>query len=154
MVLATAVANKLVANVDNLTFVGTGNFNGTGNALANAITSGAGNDTLSGAGGDDTITGGAGNDSMNGGTGLDTFVFAPGFGADTIVGFDANAAGGQDLLALDPSLGITAATFNSLVIITDLGADTQVTIGANTILLLGVNGVGPNTITIDDFRFN
>jgi hypothetical protein len=39
------------------------------------------------------------------------------------------------------------------VVITDLGADTQVTIGASTITLLGVNGVGANSITIDDFRF-
>src|SRR5262249_22732876 len=56
-VLATAGAYTLGNNVDNLTFVGTGNFNGTGNALADTITSGVGNDTVSGGGGDDTITG-------------------------------------------------------------------------------------------------
>jgi hypothetical protein len=90
---------------------------------------------------------------MNGGTGNDTFIFASGFGNDTIAGFDADATGGQDLLAVDASLGINAANFNTQVAITDLGADTQVTIGANTIMLLGVNGVGANTITVDDFRF-
>jgi Ca2+-binding RTX toxin-like protein len=152
-VLATAGAYTLSANVDNLIFAGTGSFNGTGNALANAIVGGAGSDTLSGGAGDDTITGGAGNDTMNGGTGNDTFIFAPGFGNDTIAGFDADATGGQDLLAMDASLGINAANFNTQVVITDLGADTQVTIGASTITLLGVNGVGANSITIDDFRF-
>jgi len=153
-VLSTALAYTLGTNVDNLTFVGAGNFNGTGNALNNTMIGGVGNDTLSGAGGDDTITGGAGNDTMNGGAGNDTFVFAAGFGNDTIAtGFDANATGGQDLLALDPTLGVTAANFSTHVVITDLGNDTQVTIGANTILLQGVNGVGANTITIDDFKF-
>jgi Ca2+-binding RTX toxin-like protein len=115
---------------------------------------GAGSDTLSGGDGNDRITGGAGNDSMNGGTGNDTFLFAAGFGSDTIAGFDANAAGGQDLLDLDSSLGVTAANFASQVVITDLGANTQVTIGANSIMLLGVNGVGANAITVDDFRFH
>jgi len=151
-VLSTSNVYTLSANVDNLTFVGTGNFDGTGNAQANVMVGGAGSDILSGAAGDDTIIGGAGDDTMIGGLGNDTFVFAAGFGHDTITGFDAGATGGQDLLALDPSLGINAANFNSLVEITDLGSDTQVTIGGNTITLLGVTGVGANSITIDDFR--
>jgi len=152
-VLSTALAYTLSGNVDNLIFVGAGNFNGTGNALANTIVGGAGNDTLNGGGGNDTLTGGAGNDTMNGGTGANHFIFAAGFGNDTIAGFDANPTGGQDLIDLDPSLGINAGNFNTQVVITDLGADTQVTIGANSILLVGVNGVGANTLTIDDFRF-
>ena len=153
-VLAATASYTLGGNVDNLIFVGAGNFNGTGNALANTMVGGAGSDMLSGAGGDDTITGGAGNDTMNGGTGNDTFFFAAGFGNDTIAGFDANATGGQDLLDLDSSLGVTAANFASQVVITDLGANTQVTIGANSIMLLGVSGVGANAITVDDFRFH
>ena len=48
-------------------------------------------------------------------------------------------------------LGITAATFAASVIITDLGADTLVAVGADTITLLGVNGVGTNVITQTDF---
>src|SRR5262245_14114237 len=59
-VLSTALSYTLGGNVDNLIFVGTGNFTGTGNALANTIVGGAGNDTLNGAAGNDTITGGAG----------------------------------------------------------------------------------------------
>uniref|UniRef100_UPI003F20702A beta strand repeat-containing protein n=1 Tax=Rhizobium sp. F40D2 TaxID=3453141 RepID=UPI003F20702A len=51
-----------IANVENLTFIGTGNFAGTGNGLANTITGGAGNDTLDGGAGNDTLNGGAGND--------------------------------------------------------------------------------------------
>jgi hypothetical protein len=36
-------------------------------------------------------------------------------------------------------------------VIADLGANMQVTIDGNTITLVGVNGVGANTITIQDF---
>ena len=86
----------LADNVENLTFVGAGDFNGVGNALTNLMNGGAGNDILSGLGG---------NDIMNGGTGNDTFVFAPGFGHDTIQQFDANPAGGQDPSRLSGSRG-------------------------------------------------
>ena len=162
----------LAANVENLTFTGAGNFTGTGNGSSNVITGGAGIDTLNGNGGidtlvgnggidslnggagDDILDGGAGNDVMNGGSGNDTFVFAPGFGSDVIAGFDANpAGGGQDRLDLS-ALGITAANFADSVVITDLGANTLVEIDVDglgtvtgSILLLGVNGVGANTIT-------
>ena len=56
-------AETLDANVENLTYTGAGNFAGTGNSLANAITGGIGNDTLDGGTGADTMTGGAGNDT-------------------------------------------------------------------------------------------
>jgi Ca2+-binding RTX toxin-like protein len=55
-------AYTLGTNLETLTFVGSGNFAGTGNALANSLTGGAGNDTLNGGTGADTLIGGAGND--------------------------------------------------------------------------------------------
>lgn len=55
----TTLANGL----ENLTFVGVGNFTGTGNAAANMITGGAGNDRLDGAGGKDTLAGLGGDDT-------------------------------------------------------------------------------------------
>jgi hypothetical protein len=48
-------------------------------------------------------------------------------------------------------MGITAANFAAHVTIADLGADTQVTIDGNIILLVGVNGTGSNVITQQDF---
>jgi Ca2+-binding RTX toxin-like protein len=159
----------LANNVENLTFTGAGNFTGNGNGSDNVITGGNGNDTLSGAGGNDTLiggggsdslvggagddilVGGAGNDTMNGGTGNDSFVFAAGFGNDTINQFDANPAGGQDHIDLT-AFGITAANFAASVTIADLGADMQITVaGGGVITLTGVTGTGVNTLTQQDF---
>ncbi|MHC2002030.1 peroxidase family protein [Methylobacterium sp. CM6241] len=111
----------------------------TGNELAN---------TLVGSSGGDRLNGGLGNDTLKGGAGNDTFVFASGFGSDRIVGFDADSVGGQDVMDLT-GLGITGASFASEVAITQAGANTAVVIGADTILLLGVNAT---TVTQTDFH--
>ncbi|WP_130904697.1 peroxidase family protein [Pseudomonas sp. Sample_22] len=138
---------------------------GTGNDLlqggdgSDTLNGGIGNDTLLGGIGNDFIDGGVGNDRVTGGAGddvmvasvgNDVFLFAAGFGADQIIGFDANAAGGQDLLDIS-AFGVTAATFASTVIITDVGADTLLSSagGAETIRLVGV--ADATTITASDF---
>ncbi|GAA0652651.1 peroxidase family protein [Brevundimonas lenta] len=61
-VQTSQAGRTLGANFENLTFTGTGNFAGIGNALANIIIGGAGADTLTGAGGNDTLNGGGGQD--------------------------------------------------------------------------------------------
>ena len=63
--IRTALATYSMAvldNVERLTFKGTGNFTGTGNAAADTLAGGAGNDTLDGGAGADTLDGGAGDD--------------------------------------------------------------------------------------------
>ncbi|WP_028626486.1 peroxidase family protein [Metapseudomonas resinovorans] len=120
----------LAANVEHLRYAGVGPFNGTGNALANSIAGGTGNDVLGGGGGNDV------------------FQFGAGFGQDQILDFDANPAGGQDRMDI-AGLGITAATFAANVSIADLGANTQVTLGANSITLVGV--ADATTVTQADF---
>jgi Ca2+-binding RTX toxin-like protein len=76
-------------NIENLTLLGGGNLNGTGNNLNNTITGnsgnnnlsgGDGNDTLIGENGIDTLIGGAGNDTLIGGAGND--ILAGGSGSD------------------------------------------------------------------------
>lgn len=97
----SSVDFTLSAEVEHLNLTG-GAINGTGNALANDIKSGAGNQVLSGLGGNDTInagagsdtlyggdgndilTGGSGNDKLYGGAGKDTFVF----GQDSVTARD------------------------------------------------------------------
>ena len=49
----------MLGSVENLTLLGTGNINGTGNALNNVITGNAGANVLNGGGGNDTLYGGA-----------------------------------------------------------------------------------------------
>lgn len=58
-------------NLENLTVIGSGNLNGTGNALNNVITGNADNNTLNGGAGNDTLFGLGGNDILRGGTGAD-----------------------------------------------------------------------------------
>ncbi|MDH0957117.1 hypothetical protein N5C54_04910 [Pseudomonas chengduensis] len=120
-----------------------------------------GNDILDGGDGDDILDGGAGNDIMIGGAGNDTLyadqgndilVFGPNFGNDNIIGFDANPAGGQDLLNI-AAFNLTAATFASRVSIADAGNDVLVTVGGadgGNIRLVGVTD--HTSVTIADFQ--
>src|SRR5450830_1128525 len=55
----------LAANVERLTYTGSGSFNGIGNASDNIITGGAGNDVLMGGAGADQFIGGAGVDTVS-----------------------------------------------------------------------------------------
>ena len=76
---------------------------------------GEGNDTVNGGAGNDTITGGAGNDTLIAtGAGFDVLVFAPGFGTDTVTGFDANATGGQDLIDITEYNGLATVEIQDI----------------------------------------
>ena len=91
---ALAVYFLNAANVENLTHTGNADFYGAGNALANVITGGAGNDILRGGLGADTLIGGAGRDNH-------LFDSALGGGnVDTIAGF----ASGTDRIWLEDSI--------------------------------------------------
>ncbi len=147
----------LGANLENLTLTGTADINATGNTLGNILIGNSGANTLSGGDGADRLDGGAGNDTLNGGNGADAFVLRAGYGADTVsAGFDADAAGGQDLIDVS-AYGLTAANVGAnsgfAIWIEAVGANTLVHIGADTLTLTGVNGVGGNAISASDFIF-
>lgn len=72
-------------------------YGGNGNDV---LDGGEGADRLQGDGGDDVLTGGAGNDYLDGGAGSDTYVFAKGFGQDTIQEYDTTA-GHVDTIRFD-----------------------------------------------------
>ena len=74
----TLTSYTLGTNVEDLTYTGTANFVGNGNAENNHITGGAGNDKLNGNAGDDTLDGGTGSDAMTGGAGSDTYIVGAG----------------------------------------------------------------------------
>ncbi len=88
-------------NFENLTLLGAGNLNGTGNDIINTLTGNRGNNVLDGKSsndrligndGDDVLIGGAGADTVTGGNGNDRFVFnAISEGGDRITDFTANS---------------------------------------------------------------
>jgi Ca2+-binding RTX toxin-like protein len=124
-----------LANVENLTVIGTGDFAGTGNSLNNALNGGAGNDTLDGGSGNDkllasegddqllggagndTITGGAGADTMTGGIGADRFVFtaisdfAMGANLDTVLDFAHSQTDKIDVSAINGKENVAGSHF-------------------------------------------
>ncbi|WGM41167.1 calcium-binding protein [Caulobacter sp. NIBR1757] len=104
----------LGANVENLVLTGVAGVSGIGNALsnrmtgnagANTLSAGAGNDFVYGMGGDDTLSGGAGVDNMYGGSGND--ILDGGAGGDKLYGEvgDDTLIGGDDADVLDGGAG-------------------------------------------------
>lgn len=147
--IKTALTITLGRNLENLVLVGAGPVAGTGNALDNVITGNAAANTLGGLGGNDrlegregddllrggagidTLVGGAGNDRIYGDGGVDAYVFADGWGHDTIYGFNANAE------KLDVSAVLGIAGIGDLSI-TQVAGGTLIAHGEDTILLAGV----------------
>lgn len=81
--VTASVDFTLSAEVEHLSLTGAA-VNGTGNALANNITSDAGNQVLNGLGGNDRLSSGAGNDTVYGGDGND--IINGGSGNDKLYG--------------------------------------------------------------------
>ena len=105
--------------------------------------------TINGGAGNDRITGSGGNDIFNGGADDDTFIFGPGGGADTIVGFvaGANTEDRIDLKAFAAIQDFTAV----LALATQVGADTVLNFGAgNTVTLQNITR---NNLDAGDFIF-
>ena len=73
----------ILANIEHVSS-GAGNDRLSGNGTANVLSSGAGNDFLNGAGGDDRLVGGTGHDFLNGAGGDDRLV--GGLGRDVLSG--------------------------------------------------------------------
>lgn len=112
-----------------------------GGAGNDGLSGGSGNDELYGEDGDDTLygndgndilDGGAGNDILNGGNGTDTYIFAKGYGNDTINEWGSDC---------------------SIVKLTDINSD-EVTItdqwGSN--LIVSINGTD-DTLVISNFKW-
>lgn len=109
----------LYSNVENIGYIGTGNFTGVGNGSANVILGGSGNDKLSGGGGNDILLGDAGNDTLTGGTGVDLLV--GGAGNDVFVFNAAIRASNADVID-GFSTGLDDLRFNN-AIFTKIGKD-------------------------------
>ncbi len=156
---------NLRANLENLTYTGALAFSGTGNGLANIITSGNGADVLIGGQGADTIDASGGNDTVfagfndgddvyHGGLGVDTYDLSrTGAGAtvNLALGTASSAQTGSDLLdGFENVIGTTNAdrmTGNSAVNILKGGAGNDTFLAAAPVA--GVANDGNDTINGD-----
>jgi Ca2+-binding RTX toxin-like protein len=105
--------------------------------------------TINGGAGKDRITGSGGNDILAGGADDDTFIFGPGGGADTIVGFAAGA-GTEDRIDLKQFAAIQDFTA-VLALATQAGADTVLNFGPGNSVTL--QNVTRTSLDADDFIF-
>ncbi|HTO31080.1 MAG TPA: calcium-binding protein [Pararhizobium sp.] len=102
-----SAAHTLAANVENLTLIGTLDFNGTGNELANIVIGNSGKNRLQGKDGDDTLNGGLGLDKLVGGLGKDSFIFDTTLAADNIDTIN-------DFSVIDDTIRLDNAVFTAL----------------------------------------
>jgi VCBS repeat-containing protein len=119
---------------------------GTGNEVLNG---GDGNDTLISNGGKDTLIGGKGNNTLFAGTNSDTFVFKPGDGHDTVLGFKAGNGATHDVVEVDQHAFANFDALMAAVHDTAAGAQLQYTDGST----LTLSGVTKAHLTVDDFHF-
>ncbi|SOB96088.1 serralysin [Stappia indica] len=119
-------------HLENLTLTGSAHLSGVGNARSNVMQGNSGNNWLDGAQGNDILTGGAGSD---------IFYFSSAGDTDTITDFQD----GIDTIRI----GVGASNF-SQVTVTDVGADTHLTFGSNTIILQNFDHT---LVSAGDFAF-
>lgn len=119
----SSVTWTLASNFENLTLIGAGITNGTGNSVANVLTGNSAANLLSGAAGNDTLLGGDGNDTLDGGTGSDSMT--GGLGNDTYV-VDATAdviveVAGGGIDTVQSSVTLTLGTEIDNLVLTGTG---------------------------------
>jgi acyl-CoA thioesterase-1 len=117
---------------------GSGNDRLLGGDGNDSLWGGSGADALDGGGGNDLLDGGPGADSLTGGAGSDAFVFAPGWGADTIADFargadwlDLTTFGIRDVAGLNDEAQVIATPGGLRL---DFG-------GGHEVTLLGINSL-------------
>ena len=120
----------LTANVENGVILGTGAFNLTGNASANALTGNGAANTLNGRGGADTLYGGGGADHTSEGDQIDL---------SAILSGAYNHGSGQPVASLVRAVEDASGIFAYLQVDTDGAAN-----GANWLTVARINGVQIN----------
>ena len=141
----------LAANVENMTFIGTGDFVGTGNTGNNVITGGAGADILNGGAGNDTLIGGAGADTLTGGIGNDIFSLVKGDdNGDLITDFTQVGLNGTDQIVLS---GYAAGATLVKTVTGNVGTPTSYAVQVAGVTQDTFKLSGNITLLATDFRF-
>ena len=164
-VITTLNAYTLGSDLERLTYAGSGEFSGIGNALANVMVGGAGVDTLIGLDGNDDLRGGVGDDTLDGGEGADTL--NGGVGADRMTGGAGNDeyyvddAGDQVIELANGGLDLVITSLNAYTLTSDVerlnfaGSGNFAGTG-NALANLIIGGDGDDTLTglggTDDLR--
>lgn len=99
-----------------------------------SLLGGSGTDTLTGGAGNDSLDGGAANDALSGGKGNDTYVFADGWGVDTVT-----EAAGAGTDSFDFSAATAGVVFSKAATISAKSGVNSVS-GANIESAIGGNG--------------
>ena len=136
-------------NVEDLTFIGVGDFIGTGNAAANTITGGSGNDILDGGAGVDRLVGGLGNDTYLVDNVADVVVEGAGGGIDTVLATSASytlSANVENLTFTGAGNFIGTGSADNNIITGGAGANTLSGAGGDDTIF---GGIGNDTLNGD-----
>jgi Ca2+-binding RTX toxin-like protein len=139
-----------LANVENITLIGTGAINATGNAAVNILTGNAANNTLDGGAGADTMIGGEGDDTYVVDNAGDVVTEGAGAGTDTVqssITYSIAALANLENVTLT-GVGVINATGNALNnILTGNSANNTLDGGVGADTMIG--GVGNDTYVVD-----
>ena len=148
--IQTSVTATLAAEFENLTLLGTGNVNGTGNGANNVLTGNSGANQLDGLVGADTMAGGGGNDTFIVDNGLDQVIELAGGGTTDTVrsSISYTLAAEVENLILTGAAAINGAGNGLANTITGNDANNVLTGGLGADTLKG--GLGDDTYVVDN----
>jgi hypothetical protein len=107
---------------------------------------------MEGGSGSNWYDGGRGDDWIITISGRDTIVLQPGFGNDTVAGFDAvsSGSGGQNRIDVS-AYGLDEGSFGTDILVLAVGDHAVIRVGEDTLTLLAVDA---RTIDRNDFIFS
>lgn len=143
-----SISYTLTSDVENLTLTGTGNINGAGNSLSNALIGNSGANRLDGGAGADNLTGGAGNDTYVVDDVNDVLTEAANGGVDTVESGISWTLGTEiENLTLTGALNVNATGNSVANVLRGNAGNNKLNGGAGSDTMIG--GLGDDTYVVD-----